>query len=82
MVASPSAGWGLVSFVGAKSYLGDVVRLRKPHPCGSTDWEIIRTGMDFRLRCTGCNRVVWISRSQFERSVKAIVRRQIAEQDE
>ena len=34
--------------------VGDVVRLKKPHPCGSSEWEILRVGMDFRLKCAGC----------------------------
>ena len=50
--------------------IGDVVRLRKAHPCGSTDWEIIRTGIDFGLRCLGCGRRVMVPRARFERSVK------------
>lgn len=50
--------------------VGDVVRLRKAHPCGSTDWEVIRTGIDFGLRCLGCGRRVMVPRGRFERSVK------------
>ena len=38
--------------------VGDTVRLKKKHPCGSFDWEILRVGADFRLRCTGCGRIV------------------------
>lgn len=59
----------------AKFYLGDVVRLRKPHPCGSDQWEVLRTGMDFRIRCTGCGHIVMLPRRRFERAVKAVVRR-------
>ncbi|HHV54150.1 MAG TPA: DUF951 domain-containing protein [Firmicutes bacterium] len=69
-----------MDLTGVRFFLGDIVRLRKPHPCGSTDWEILRTGMDFRLRCTGCNRVVMLPRTQFERSVKAVVRRAAADE--
>ncbi|MCR4420294.1 MAG: DUF951 domain-containing protein [Clostridia bacterium] len=53
--------------------LGDVVRLKKPHPCGSDTWEIVRTGMDFRLRCLGCGHQVLMPRPKFEKSVKALV---------
>lgn len=56
-----------------KFRLGDVVRLRKAHPCGDDRWEVLRTGADFRMRCLGCNRVVMVPRSRFERSVKAVL---------
>ncbi|BAS29438.1 DUF951 domain-containing protein [Limnochorda pilosa] len=62
-----------------KFYLGDVVRLRKQHPCGSDTWEVMRVGMDFRIRCQGCGRVVMVPRPRFERSVKAILKRGIDE---
>lgn len=52
--------------------LGDVVKMKKMHPCGSDMWEIIRTGMDFRIKCTGCGRVVMLPRVKFERAVKSI----------
>ncbi len=58
-----------------KFYLGDIVRLRKPHPCGSTEWEVMRVGADFRIKCLGCGRVLLISRSRFEKSVKQVVSR-------
>lgn len=53
--------------------LGDIVKMRKQHPCGSYDWEITRTGMDFRVKCLGCGRQVMIPRPKFEKSVKCIV---------
>ncbi|MBE3582608.1 MAG: DUF951 domain-containing protein [Limnochordaceae bacterium] len=62
-------------------FLGDVVRLRKPHPCGSTDWEVLRTGMDFRIRCLGCGRVVLLPRPRFEREVKQVIKRQISSEE-
>ncbi|CAA7599792.1 Protein of unknown function DUF951 [Acididesulfobacillus acetoxydans] len=55
--------------------LGDIVRLRKPHPCGSTDWRIRRTGMDFRIECLGCGHQAWISRVKLERQLKTILKR-------
>lgn len=55
--------------------LGDVVRLRKPHPCGNSDWEVVRLGADIGIRCLGCRRRVLITRRQFERQVKSFVRR-------
>lgn len=56
-----------------KYRLGDVVQLRKTHPCGDDRWEILRTGADFRMRCLGCNRVVMVSRRKFERAVKNVL---------
>lgn len=53
-----------------KFHVGDIVELRKTHPCGGTQWEIIRTGMDFGLRCMRCNRRILVSRAQFEKQVK------------
>ena len=55
--------------------LGDVVRMKKPHPCGSHEWEILRTGMDFRLKCLGCGHLVMLPRPKFEKMVRAVVRR-------
>lgn len=58
-----------------KFRLGDVVRLRKTHPCGEDRWEVLRTGMDFRIKCIGCGRMVMLPRRKFERSVKEILPR-------
>ncbi|MGI6128635.1 MAG: DUF951 domain-containing protein [bacterium] len=55
--------------------LGDIVRMKKMHPCGSDEWEIIRVGADFKIKCTGCSRRVMLPRTKFERAVKALVRR-------
>jgi len=54
--------------------LGDIVKMRKPHPCGSDQWEITRTGMDFRIKCLGCGHQVMLPRPKFEKSVKAVVK--------
>jgi hypothetical protein len=54
--------------------IGDVVRLRKTHPCGSTDWEVTRTGIDFGLKCLGCGRRVMVPRRKFERAVKQVLK--------
>ena len=56
--------------------LGDIVRLKKKHPCGSFDWEILRTGMDFRLKCQGCGHLILIPRTKFEKMVKGKVENQ------
>ena len=47
--------------------LGDVVTLKKAHPCGTNSWEVVRVGMDIGLACTGCGRRVRLPRSEFER---------------
>lgn len=55
-----------------KVALGDVVRMKKQHPCGSYIWEITRTGIDIGLKCRGCGRRVMIPRTKFERACKEI----------
>ena len=52
--------------------VGDVVKMKKPHPCGSYEWEILRTGMDFGIKCRGCGHFVMLARPKFEKAVKAI----------
>ena len=47
--------------------LGDVVRLRKKHPCGSDEWQVVRLGADIRIKCLGCHRRVLLERGTFER---------------
>ena len=49
--------------------IGDILKMKKPHPCGSNTWEVLRTGMDIRLKCTGCGRQVMLPRKQVEKSV-------------
>jgi hypothetical protein len=53
--------------------LGDVIKLRKPHPCGSYDWTIVRLGADLGLRCVKCERRVLLPRSTVERRMKGFV---------
>ncbi|MBA2133089.1 DUF951 domain-containing protein [Capillibacterium thermochitinicola] len=57
-----------------KLALGDQVQLRKPHPCGGTEWEVLRVGMDIRLKCLTCGRLVLIPRVKLEKGIKKIVR--------
>jgi hypothetical protein len=49
---------------------GDRLELRKGHPCGTNDWEIVRLGMDIKLRCVGCGRYVTLPRSRLQRRVR------------
>ncbi len=53
-------------------HLGDVVQMRKEHPCGSSRWEIYRVGADVGLRCLGCGHRVMLPRRKLERAVKRI----------
>ena len=52
-----------------KYQVGDVVQMKKPHPCGSQNWEIKRTGVDFVTVCEGCGHQVMIPRPKFEKNV-------------
>jgi len=52
--------------------VGDVVTLKKQHPCGSKEWEVLRVGMDFRLKCMGCEHQVMIPRKQVEKNIRQI----------
>lgn len=52
--------------------VGDIIKLKKPHPCGSKEWEVLRTGMDFRLKCIGCGHQIMIPRKQVEKNIRGI----------
>jgi hypothetical protein len=54
--------------------VGDILTMKKQHPCGSKRWQVLRIGMDFKLRCLGCGREVMGPRSKFEKNVKTIER--------
>ncbi len=56
-------------------YLGDVVRTRKPHPCGGDTWTVIRTGADIKLRCMTCGRIIMLDRVVFLKRRKATLSR-------
>lgn len=53
--------------------LGDIVEMKKQHPCGSSQFEIIRVGADIKIKCTGCGRIVMIPRGKFKKEAKKIV---------
>lgn len=53
--------------------IGDVVRLRKKHPCGGGEWEVISLGVDIRIKCLKCQRYILLERGIFERRVRSIV---------
>lgn len=54
--------------------VGDVVKLKKPHPCGSQEWEILRVGADFRLKCMGCGHMVMVTRKLVEKNTRALTK--------
>lgn len=54
--------------------LGDVVQMKKAHPCGTNEMEIIRMGMDIRVKCLGCQHSVLIPRAKFESKMKKVLR--------
>ena len=53
--------------------IGQVIKLKKQHPCGTNAWEIIRIGVDLRLRCTGCSHQVMLSRKLVEKNFKGFI---------
>lgn len=52
--------------------VGDKLTLKKKHPCGSSEWEVLRTGADFRLKCIGCGHQIMIARRLVEKNVREI----------
>jgi hypothetical protein len=55
--------------------VGDVVELKKAHPCGGKTWRVLRVGLDIGLECMTCDRYVLVPRRRFERSVKRFISR-------
>jgi hypothetical protein len=53
--------------------MGDVIRLRKKHPCGSSEWEVVRIGADIGLKCLGCGRRLLLPRREVARRMKGYV---------
>ena len=52
--------------------VGDIVVMKKTHPCGGSRWKILRAGMDFRIECTTCARQVMLPRVKFEKGIKKV----------
>ena len=55
--------------------VGDILKFKKEHPCGSREWEVLRIGADFRLRCMGCGHQIMIARRQAEKNIKDVIRK-------
>lgn len=54
--------------------VGDILKLKKQHPCGSKEWEVLRVGADFRLKCMGCGHQIMIARRQVEKNIKSVTK--------
>lgn len=54
--------------------VGDILEMKKAHPCGSRTWLTLRVGMDFKLKCQGCGHEVMIPRAKAEKSIRQILR--------
>ncbi len=55
-------------------HVNDILKMKKPHPCGSQEWLVLRVGMDFKLRCQGCGREVMLPRSKAEKNIRRVLR--------
>ncbi len=53
--------------------LGDIVEMKKGHPCGANSWKVIRLGADIKIKCTECNRIVMIPKIKFDKEIKKIL---------
>ena len=54
--------------------VGDILELKKSHPCGSREWLVLRVGMDFRLKCRGCGHELMLPRAKAEKSMRRLIR--------
>lgn len=54
--------------------LGNIVEMKKGHPCGANEWEIVRIGADIKIKCVNCGRLVMISRIDFNKKIKKILK--------
>lgn len=54
--------------------VGDILKMKKQHPCGSSEWEVLRIGADFRLKCAGCGHQIMIPRVKAEKNVRGVTR--------
>ena len=54
--------------------IGDRLTMKKPHPCGSKEFEVLRIGVDFKIKCLGCGHVVTVARSKIEKNIRSVKR--------
>ena len=58
----------------SKEYkLGSKVIMKKPHPCGTNEWEVVRLGADIKIKCINCGRTIMIDRIEFNRKLKKVI---------
>jgi hypothetical protein len=55
-------------------HINDILKMKKPHPCGSQEWLVLRVGMDFKMRCQGCGHEVMLPRGKVEKNIKKVFR--------
>lgn len=60
-----------------KFCVGDIVQMKKKHPCGSDNWEVFQLGSDMRVRCKGCEHITLVNRPKFMKNVKKVLNRDI-----
>lgn len=60
-----------------KFCIGDIVQMKKKHPCGADNWEVLQLGSDMRVKCKGCEHVVLVNRPKFMKNVKKVINRDI-----
>ncbi|MDP4153496.1 MAG: DUF951 domain-containing protein [Bacillota bacterium] len=53
--------------------IGDRLKMKKPHPCGSFTWSVLRIGADFKIKCEGCDHIVMLPRTKVEKNIKEIL---------
>lgn len=58
--------------ISAEIKVGNIIRLKKQHPCGSFEWEVLRVGMDLRIKCLGCGHMVMVPRNKIMKNIKEI----------
>ena len=63
-------------------HIGDRLKMKKKHPCGSMEWDVLRVGMDFRLKCCGCGHMIMIPRKQAEKNIKQIISSAASEKEQ
>ena len=61
--------------------VGDTILTRKQHPCGASSFEVLRVGMDFKIRCTGCGREVMLPRAKIEKNIKKVIKPEMCIRD-
>lgn len=61
-----------------KFCIGDIVQMKKKHPCGADNWEVLQLGSDMRVKCKGCDHIVLVNRPKFMKNVKKVLNRDVS----